>query len=130
MRGLIAVALVALLGSSAVAARNPDLPENAAWTYLLFGYMVADYYVTHRTWPTTRKQVEAHSERVAQKELPPKGRDMRRLWRRCTQLELTPQGPNVLVRMRFRSEGREFTYDALYHPGRSAEDIFEHITPK
>jgi hypothetical protein len=32
--------------------------------------------------------------------------------------------------MRFLSDGREFAYDALYHPGHSADDIFEHITPQ
>ncbi len=129
MRAPIAVALVLLLASPVLASRR-DLPENAAWTYLTFGYMIADYYVAHRVWPTTRAEVEAHSERVTAKELAKAGGDMRRLWRRCTDLELTPRGSNLLVRMRFLSDGREFSYDALYHRGGSADDIFEHITPQ
>ena len=129
----LSFSLIFLVHSLALASRHQELPEHASWTYVGFGNVIGDYYVTHHAWPLTRQQLEAHSFQMAAKERSGAAElkaGMKKLWKRFTRIELKPQGKDLLVIAHFRADEGEFDYDALYHPGRTADEILQAITRK
>jgi hypothetical protein len=126
---LITLAILLALQPALNSKGQRPLPENAAWTYGTFAWFVGQYYVTHRTWPASEEQLRAESARFAAKELRTEERKgLTKIWASFTHIEFKPRGKDLLVITRFRVDGRDFKYDAIFHPRRSAEEIVDSIT--
>ena len=126
MRAL-AIAILLLVESGCPAQRR-SLPENAAWAWGVFALVLGDYYVTHHAWPSSIEQLRLHTLRVARKVPPAEKEAFRKSLSSFTHTEFQPRGKDLLVIARFQSEGRDFRYDAIFHPGPSAEQIVDMAT--
>jgi hypothetical protein len=128
MRALaIAMLLLVELGCPA---HQRSLPENAAWAWGVFALVVGDYYVSHHAWPSNIEQLRLHTGRFQAKVPHAQKEGFRNSLSSFTHTEFQPRGKDILVIARFQSEGGEFRYDAIFHPGPSAEQIVDMVTPK
>jgi hypothetical protein len=103
-------------------------------TWIAMAACVADYYAVHRVWPSTVPQLRAYAERTsaAQPALAakPTKSDFDVFFSRFSRIEFKLQQKDLLLTLRFRAAGKVHTDRTLFHPGRTADEILQGITPK
>jgi hypothetical protein len=103
-------------------------------TWIVMAANVADYYAVHRAWPSTIPQLRTHAERTsaAQPALAakPTKADFDIFFARFSRIEFTSQQKDLLLTLRYRAAGKIHTDRTVFHPGRTADEILQGITPK
>jgi hypothetical protein len=128
MRALVFLIIFSL--GHACFAEQKALPEKSANTFAAFALIVGEFYVGHQSWPTSEKQLREYAAQLA-RQSPPDSRDIvPTVLSYMRHMEFTPRGKDVLLSTRFREDGRDYSYAAILHPGRSAEEIARRMTPQ
>jgi hypothetical protein len=91
--------------------------------------LVAEYYVAHHAWPSSREQLKAQLQ-VMLKEgkadlTPEEAKAVPQFLDRYTLLEFHRQGLNLMLHYRFKVEGKVTEETAILKPGRTADGIIE-----
>jgi hypothetical protein len=136
----LVVAMLLAFSRPAVQANPPPGEFRCAFadeqftTWIVMASSVADYYAVHRVWPSSVPQLRTHAERVsaAQPALDtkPTKADFDVFFSRFSRIEFTPQKKDLLLTLRFRAAGKVHQERTLFHPGRTADEILQGITPK
>jgi hypothetical protein len=129
MRAL-AISVLLLVALACPAGQQKALPEKAANTFTAMALLAGEFYVVHRTWPTSEKQLRAFTARLA-RQFPSDSREIiPTVWSLMRHVEFTPRGKDVLLATRFHEDGRDYSYAAVLHPGNAAEEIANKMTPQ
>ena len=124
------IAVLVLVAQISPAGQQKALPEKAANTFTAFALLVGEFYVAQHKWPTSEKQLRQYTAELT-RGFPPDSREIIPiLWSHMRRVEFTPRGRDVVVSTRFHEDGRDYSYAAILHPGRSAEEIANKMTPK
>ncbi len=125
-----AILLLLVVPHLCPAEQQRELPEKAKYTFTAIALLVGEYYVAHHTWPTSTEQLHRYVMQLQPSSRSGEPDVFRAVWSCVRHLEFTPRGKDVLVSARFHSEEHDYSHTAVLHPGHSAEDIADHMTPK
>ncbi|MFL6519522.1 MAG: hypothetical protein ACJ8NS_04820 [Chthoniobacterales bacterium] len=126
----LAIVLLFLVGQTCLAARQKPLPERPANTFTAFALLVGEFYFFHHAWPTSERQFREFAAQLARKFPRDSQEIMPTVLSYMRHIEFTPRGKDVLLSARFHEDGRDYTYAAILHPGHSAEEIANRMTPQ
>jgi hypothetical protein len=107
----------------------PKSPDNS---FTALALLVGEFYFFHHAWPSSEKQFREFIPELARKSPPDSQKTIPTVWSQMhlRHVEFTPRGKDVLVRARFLEDGRDYSYAAVLHPGKTAEEIATRLTPK
>ena len=129
MRALTITALF-LAAQICPAEQQKALPPRAANTFTAVALLVGEFYVAQHSWPSSEKQLREYTAQLARR-FPSDSREIiPTVWSYMRHVEFTPRGKDVLLSTRFHEDGRDYSYAAVLHPGHSAEEIANRMTPK
>jgi hypothetical protein len=131
MRAL-AITVSILLAQACLAGQQKALPEKAANTFTALALLVGEFYFFHHAWPTGEKQLREFIPKLSRQSPPDPEDVISTVWSQMhlRHVEFTPRGKDVLVRARFLEDGRDYSYAAVLHPGKTAEQIAHRMTPQ
>src|SRR4051794_1189772 len=105
-----------LVAQACSAGQQKALPEKAANTFTAFALFVGEFYVAHRTWPTSENQLRDFTAHLS-RQFPSDSREIiPTVWSHMKHVEFTLRGKDVLVSTRFHEDGRDYSYAAVLHP--------------
>jgi len=91
--------------------------------------LVAEYYVAHHAWPSSREQLKAQLQvmlKEAKADLTPEeAKALPQFVDHYTLLEFHRKGANLVLRYRFKVERRIVESTVILKPGRTADEIIE-----
>jgi hypothetical protein len=128
----------AALAQSPVCAAPKDNEPHCAFSDEPFMMMftltscVTEYYTAHHSWPATKQQLRTQLSRTAAADPPiaakPSQKDIDEFFARFTQIELKPQGRDLLLSARYRCAGKSYSHRLLLHPGKNTDEMMQAST--
>ena len=104
-------------------------PDNS---FTALALLVGEFYCFHHAWPTSERQFREFVPKLARQLPRDSSNVIPTVWSQMhlRHVEFAPRGKDVFVRARFLEEGRDYSYAAVLHPGKTAEEIANTMTPK
>jgi hypothetical protein len=128
---LLAVALTHLTASAGSKADGPHcaFSDEPFMTMLTITSCATEYFATHHAWPTTTQQLRAQLQRIAATTPPisekPSAKDIDLFFARFGQIELKPQGRDLLLAARYHVQGKTYSHRILLRPGRNTDEMLQ-----
>ena len=128
MRTLItSLILIGAAGSFVTAESRCAFADDVFMTSLGISYLVAEHYVVKKEWPINPEQIEQQARVSFRAE----GIDEEKASEfvgRFSMLEMTADGPNLLINYRFEADGEIFAHRVTFYPRTTVDEILQSMT--
>ena len=138
MRTLLRLLAVVILTQMPVFAGSKSAEPRCAFsdepfmTMLTITSCATEYFASHHAWPITTQQLRSQLQRTAATAPPiaekPTAKDIDQFFARFSQIELKPQGRDLLLSARYRAQGKVYSHLILLHPGKNTDEMLQAST--
>lgn len=128
---LLAVALPQLPSNAGSKSEEPHcaFSDEPFMTMLTITSCATEYFTANHAWPTTTQQLRTQLQRTAATTPPsaekPSAKNIDLFFACFTQIELKPQGRDLLLSARYRVHGKAYGHRILLHPGRNTDEMLQ-----
>jgi hypothetical protein len=129
---VIALAQMPLFAGSKSEEPHCAFSDEPFMTMLTITSCATEYFASHHAWPTTtqhlRTQLQRTSATTPSIAEEPTAKDIDQFFARFSQIELKPQGRDLLLSARYRAEGKVYSHRILLHPGKNTDEMLQAST--